>query len=81
MKVPNFYLDEETKQLIRDLAEQEKKEMQNAGEWDYDNILLSISRCYDRVLNNLLSVVGPNEEGIQQAQNFFSSMSADDSQD
>lgn len=60
--MPNYdalgsHLNEETKQMIRDLAAKEKKEMQDAGEWDYNDPIGSITRCYTHVLDNLLTAI------------------------
>lgn len=55
-------LSPEMKAMIHNLAEKEKEEMKEAGEWDNQNLIGSISRAYARVLDRLLQAMELDKE-------------------
>lgn len=57
-----LHLTEEMKEVIRDLVAKKKQEMKDAGEWDYNNLIYSISRAYSEVLDGLIQAMELDKE-------------------
>ena len=49
-----LHLTDEMKDVIRDLVAKKKQEMKNNGEWDYNDLVGSITRAYTEVLHGLI---------------------------